>query len=86
MNAPPVSAKRQEDFGRRWFAPAFDVRELEALGKRRDAVKFLVECDEGLWDIKHTWEYERPDATNSLDDRYYSMMLDRTFNKFGRLS
>ncbi len=86
MNAPPVSIKERKPPGSKWFAPSFNVRQLAMLGRKSDAIKFLMECDNDEWDIKHTWEYHRPKASNSLDDRYYSMMLDRTFNKFGRLS
>ncbi len=55
----------------------FSVTELDKIAKEHDAREFLLKLELGYYDLKHSWEYERPSGT-SRDALLYNVMMAST--------
>ncbi len=81
VDVPSFSLRRDKP-AKEYVPPCLTVANLEHSARKRDSLSLLLDLHLDKFDLKHTWEYERPTGT-SYNDLMYRALMERTFKAFG---
>jgi len=79
MNPPaPIRLSAEGLLGRAGITPSFNLQEIDQMARKNDARKLMIDLDDGVLPILHSWVYLMPTAED-YDSRVLRGLQLRTF-------